>query len=89
MIKEMLGKRTTDNELVFGYTENVFRKDFDRAKEVLKFKDKWTLHDLRRTFSEHMNLIGYSAKDIGVAINHTPIGVTQTHYLSGGNPPRK
>jgi integrase len=83
MIKEMLGKRTADNELVFGYTENVFRRDFDRAKEVLKFKDKWTLHDLRRTFSEHMNLIGYSAKDIGVAINHTPIGVTQTHYLSG------
>lgn len=82
-IEDILGDRGKDDELVFGYTENTFRRDFDKAKEVMKFNEDWTLHDLRRTFSEHMNLLGYSDKDIGVAINHSPIGVTQTSYLSG------
>lgn len=94
MIKDVLGdrgsiaspmRRPTDSndDFVFGYTENTFRKDFDEIREALNFKNTWTLHDLRRTFSEHMNLVGYSARDIGVAINHSPAGVTQTHYLAG------
>jgi integrase len=83
LIKETLGERRSDDKPVFGYTDASLRTAVDKFKDVHPFKEDWTLHDLRRTFSEHMNLIGYSEQDIAVANNQASIGVTRKHYLAG------
>jgi hypothetical protein len=43
----------------------------------------FTTHDFRRTFSEHLNLCGYSELDIAVANNQSSTNVTKKHYLGG------
>ena len=43
--------------------------------------DHFTTHDFRRTFSEHLNLCGYSELDIAVANNQSSSTVTGKHYL--------
>jgi integrase len=82
-LKELVGKRKPDQEKVFPYTSNSLRTALDKFKAQLDFKEDWTIHDLRRTFSEHMNLIGYSEQDIAVANNQSSMSVTRSHYLQG------
>jgi len=83
ILEELIGKSGAEEKLVFGYTEASLRTAVDKFKEDYPFKEDWTLHDLRRTFSEHMNLIGYTELDIAVANNQTSYGVTRKHYLAG------
>ncbi|WP_417605094.1 tyrosine-type recombinase/integrase [Primorskyibacter flagellatus] len=83
LIGELLEDRRADNKLVFGYTESSLRTAVDKFKARHPLKGDWTLHDLRRTFSEHMNLIGYTEQDIAVANNQSGHGVTRKHYLAG------
>ncbi|MDM7932870.1 integrase family protein [Tabrizicola sp.] len=68
----------------FVYTDTQWRNELDKAREALGFKQPWTVHDLRRTFAEHAQLAGVDVGAIGIALNHTPIGVTRTSYLGGG-----
>ena len=82
-LKELVGKRKQDDEKVFPFTSNSLRTALDKFKAQLDFKEDWTIHDLRRTFSEHMNLIGYGEQDIAVANNQSSGSVTRSHYLQG------
>lgn len=68
----------------FSYTETEWRRELDKAREALDFKESWTVHDLRRTFAEHAQLAGVDVGAISIALNHAPIGVTRTSYLGGG-----
>lgn len=68
----------------FVYTETEWRRELDKAREALAFKQPWTVHDLRRTFAEHAQLAGVDLGAISLALNHAPIGVTRTSYLGGG-----
>jgi len=70
------------NSPLFGFTSSSYRYAKDSYLQSWK-GEHWVNHDLRRTFSEHCNLIGYTDTEIGVALNHSPVGVTQKHYLSG------
>ena len=82
-LKELVGSRKQDDEKVFPFTGNSLRTALDKFKAQLDFKEDWTIHDLRRTFSEHMNLIGYGEQDIAVANNQSSGSVTRSHYLQG------
>jgi len=82
-LKELVGKRKPDNEKVFPFTNSQLRTALTKFKAQLDFKEDWTIHDLRRTFSEHMNLIGYSEFDIAIANNQSSGTVTRSHYLQG------
>ena len=71
-----------NSDLLFGYSTSSYR--YAKEKYLKHWQGQhWVNHDLRRTFSEHCNLIGYTATEIGVALNHSPVGVTERHYLSG------
>ena len=85
VLKDLLGERPTEStgKKVFEYTDASLRTAFDKFKKQVKFKEDWSIHDLRRTFSEHMNLIGYSEGDIAVANNQASTTVTGRHYLGG------
>lgn len=69
--------------------DRVFLLTDDRLKIRLKesretgFLGDWTTHDLRRTFAEHSSLAGIDPHQIGMALNHTPVGVTTKSYLGG------
>ena len=84
-LKDLVGEKPEEStgKKVFGYTDASLRTAFDRFKKQVKFKEDWSIHDLRRTFSEHMNLIGYSEGDIAVANNQASTTVTSRHYLGG------
>jgi len=85
MLDQLLGERHEPKSLVFRYTKDAFRKPFDRFKRKADLSDwpDWTMHDLRRTFSEHMNLIGYTAGEVSLASNRSDNSVTVKHYLGG------
>jgi len=93
VLKDLLGERPTEStehrsdvtsgKKVFGYTDASLRTAFDKFKKQVQFNEDWSIHDLRRTFSEHMNLIGYSELDIAVANNQASTTVTGRHYLGG------
>ncbi|MFC6637975.1 tyrosine-type recombinase/integrase [Sulfitobacter sp. JBTF-M27] len=83
ILNGLVGERRPDDEKVFPFTNASLRTALDKFKAQVKFREDWTIHDLRRTFSEHMNLIGYGELDIAVANNQGASGVTRRHYLSG------
>jgi integrase len=85
LLDGIFGDRGESQDLVFGYTEYSFRKPFERFKQRPELDGwaYWTMHDLRRTFSEHMNLIGYAASDVSLASNRSDNSVTVKHYLGG------
>lgn len=83
-IVSLMGARDDPEKLVFGLTESKLRRVVEKARTLMRSKQHWTIHDLRRTFSEHMNLIGYGQLEIGVANNHTStLSFTGKSYLSG------
>ena len=59
------------------------RTAFDRFKKRVKFHQDWHIHDLRRTFSADLQLLGYSEAEIGIALNHASRTVTGIHYRGG------
>lgn len=79
MLKDILNTQPRINERVFGFTQYTLRTRFEPVGKELGF----TAHDLRRTFAEHSNFAGFDSNMIGMALNHTPTGVTQKNYLSG------
>lgn len=83
MLPLLAGERQADEMQVFPYTENSLRTAFDKFKRAVSFKEDWTIHDLRRTFSEHLNLCGYTENEIAVGNNHAAHSVTSRHYLRG------
>ncbi|MDG1340274.1 MAG: site-specific integrase [Paracoccaceae bacterium] len=85
ILNGLLGEQSSPNELVLGYTKDAFRKPFERFKQRPEFCGwpYWTMHDLRRTFSEHMNLIGYTPSEVSLASNRSDTSVTVKHYLGG------
>lgn len=85
LLNRLLGEQGSPNELVLGYTKDSFRKPFERFKRRQDFRNwpHWTMHDLRRTFSEHMNLIGYTPSEVSLASNRSDTSVTVKHYLGG------
>lgn len=87
-IKSIIDRRVTnaseEDPRLFPYTENEYRTALKKASRELAFSEPWTTHDLRRTFAEHCQLIGFDHHVIGSALNHTPVGVTQRSYLGGG-----
>ncbi|PRY75314.1 tyrosine-type recombinase/integrase [Marivita geojedonensis] len=83
IIGDLIGPRKPDDTKVFPFTDASLRTALEKFKGQVKFREDWNIHDLRRTFSEHMNLIGYTEQDIAVANNQASVGVTRKHYLSG------
>jgi integrase len=85
LLNTILGDRGEPDAFVFGYTQYSFRKPFERfkARGECKGWPYWTMHDLRRTFSEHMNLVGYTASEVSLASNRSDNSVTVKHYLGG------
>lgn len=83
MLPEVLGPTGPPEDSVFDHTYSSYRTAFENFRDKLNFKENWTSHDLRRTFSEHMNLIGYSESDIAIANNQSSTTVTTRHYLGG------
>ena len=85
ILNGILGEERNPSELVLGYTKDAFRKPFERFKQRpdLCGWPYWTMHDLRRTFSEHMNLIGYTPSEVSLASNRSDTSVTVKHYLGG------
>ena len=85
MLNEILGDRGDASDLVFGFTQYTFRKPFDRFKARRGRANwaYWSMHDLRRTFSEHLNLVGYTASEVSLASNRSDNSVTVKHYLGG------
>ena len=81
-LKTLVGERGADDDRVFGYTPSAYRTAKDKFLEASKM-DHFTTHDFRRTFSEHLNLCGYSELDIAVANNQSSSTVTGKHYLGG------
>ena len=81
-LKTLVGKRGKDDDTVFGYTSSGYRTAKDKFLDTTKL-DHFTTHDFRRTFSEHLNLCGYSESDIAVANNQSSATVTGKHYLGG------
>lgn len=85
-LKTLIGKRPNsvdDHHRVFDYTESSLRTAFDRFKKRVKFHQDWHIHDLRRTFSADLQLLGYSEAEIGIALNHAARTVTGVHYRGG------
>ncbi|WP_217810186.1 tyrosine-type recombinase/integrase [Salibaculum griseiflavum] len=80
ILKTLAGERGEDEQRVFGYTTHSLRTAFDKFKQRVKFHDDWTIHDLRRTFSADLQLLGYSEAEIGIALNHAAGSVTGRHY---------
>jgi integrase len=81
-LKSIVGQRKKDDDPVFGYTQSGYRTAKDKFLEATKMAH-FTTHDFRRTFSEHLNLCGYSELDIAVANNQSSTNVTTKHYLGG------
>jgi integrase len=46
-----------------------------RANDIAKFKERWTLHDLRRTFATGLQILGVSFPVIEAALNHKIRGI--------------
>lgn len=82
ILKDLIGPRGEENKKVFPFTDASLRTALERLKYRVNFKQDWTIHDLRRTFSEHLNLIGYTESDIALANNQSSTNVTGRHYLS-------
>lgn len=83
-IKDLMGERGNPDDLVFRLTESRLRRVVETVRAIMRSKQHWTIHDLRRTFSEHLSLIGYDVLEIAVANNQSSSSsVTQKHYLSG------
>ena len=84
-IKDALERaiENSNSDKIFDYTDRTVRTKLDKTKAALGFDD-WTIHDLRRTFAEHSQLIGVDVPLIASALNHTPTGITATAYLGGG-----
>jgi integrase len=70
-------ERGEPEDRVFGLTPSMYRSRFDTLREELNFSEPWSTHDFRRTFSEHMLLIGYSETDIALANNQSSTSVTR------------
>ena len=81
-LKTLVGKRAADDDTVFGYTSSGYRTAKDKFLDTTNL-EHFTTHDFRRTFSEHLNLCGYSELDIAVANNQSSSTVTGKHYLGG------
>jgi hypothetical protein len=79
-LKTLVGKRGADDDTVFGYTSSGYRTAKDKFLDTTNL-EHFTTHDFRRTFSEHLNLCGYSELDIAVANNQSSSTVTGKHYL--------
>lgn len=79
----LAGDRGEDSQLVFGYTESSLRTAFDKFKKRVNFHEDWHIHDLRRTFSADLQLLGYSEAEIGIALNQAATSVTGKHYRGG------
>jgi integrase len=83
MLETIVGDRKKDTISVFGFTDSTLRSSLIKFQKQPEIRDDWTIHDLRRTFSEHLNLIGYAETDIAVANNQSSSSVTRGHYLRG------
>ena len=86
MITDVLASRRRSDakpeDTVFLLTEDRLKTRLKKAREK-GFIGDWTTHDLRRTFAEHSSLAGIDLHQIGMALNHTPVGVTTKSYLGG------
>ena len=69
-VKTLVGKRGADDDTVFGYTSSGYRTAEDKFLDTTNL-EHFTTHDFRRTFSEHLNLCGYSELGIAVANNQS------------------
>lgn len=70
------------NDRVFALTEDKLKKRLKAQREAGKLGN-WTTHDLRRTFAEHSQLVGFHPHQIALALNHASTDVTRKSYLSG------
>ena len=75
--------QNSQSDRIFDYSESNVRTKLDKTQTALGSSD-WTIHDLRRTFAEHCQLVGVDVAVIASALNHSPAGVTSTSYLGGG-----
>lgn len=82
-LKKLIGAKGENDQKVFGYTDFSLRTALDKFKKQVKFQEDWTIHDLRRTFSADLQLLGYSEAEIGIALNHAAGSVTGRHYRGG------
>ena len=62
-----------------------FRKFFDlfKSSDDMVNRPYWSMHDLRRTFSKHIKLIGYTASEVLLESNRNDNLVTVKHYFGG------
>ena len=51
--------------------------------------ERYTVHDLRRTFATQLGDMGFLDDEIGLILNHTRQGVTQRYYRSHHDQPKR
>lgn len=63
MLKTLVGTPAPSSgpqDRVFNFTDYSLRTAFTKFKERVKFHEDWGIHDLRRTFSADLQLLGYA-----------------------------
>ena len=61
----------------------------DAINSCKKEMDRFTVHDLRRTFATHLGDMGFLDDEIGLLLNHTRQGVTQRYNRSHHDEPKR
>jgi integrase len=89
----ILGAYNPDREYVFGRTRAGGFSGWSKSKaefdKIVKLKDRWTLHDLRRTVRTGLSELGIAPHIAEAALNHLPPKLIRTYDRNKYEPEKR